>query len=89
MEEFIVTGGLHQLVAHLLHPNLYLRSQVVEVITAITSAQVGESAFVFECAIWLCVSFHATIAPERMPNSWFQVDTHGAKPLFVSAFTGF
>lgn len=40
MEEFVLTGGLHQLVAHLLHPNLYLRSQVVEVITAITSAQV-------------------------------------------------
>ena len=45
MREFVLQGGLHQLVLHLLHPNLYLRSQVIEVITTITSAPVSAASW--------------------------------------------
>jgi len=40
IKEFVLRGGLHQLVRHLLHPNLYIRSQVFEIINSITAVEV-------------------------------------------------
>ncbi len=54
MKAFVLGGGLHQLVLHLLHDNLYLRSQVFEVINAITATEVMRVLLLCACVLYKC-----------------------------------